>query len=106
MTDYSLKELKIMGQLEAQTMLIGLALAVSVKDMDDPRGVLKSELSELEESFPQTFSNLAHLIPREQFEVIINSLQEEVLSVARLADSWLIRMGFDPASTREPDPED
>lgn len=92
------EELIASGERIALTILVGQALALSVRDREDPRSELREVLLELEQSLARAVSALSDALGEGQMEVLSDAGQRVILDTARIADSFLDGIGAKPAS--------
>lgn len=97
------ESLEASGCRLALTMIVAQALAFTLRENDDPRGAARDILLALEEEIASATLEASRRLNLEEGEMDLMSsaARSTVLSVARLADSYLFAMGAPPAGTSE-----
>lgn len=93
--------IKVYSQVAALNVLVAHALAVAIREHDDPRGTMRHILLATEQQLADTMNSLRESNPGEAAEALSamsDASRENVLYVAGMVDSLLRHMGAPPAS--------
>ena len=90
-------ELTQIGTTVSVNVMIAIALSLSARDHEDPRGALRDILSAAEEQLGDSIRKLTGQIAGEYLEAILGAAQGNALTIGKMADDLLRHMGVPPA---------
>jgi len=90
-------EAVLAGTVMALKLLVAHALAIALREHQDPRGTLNEVLMALEQQIGDSSADLPDALRGQDLSAVFHHARSSVLFVGEIADSLLRHMGAPPA---------
>lgn len=90
----------VLGNIAAIRTMLAMALALTNRNQQDPRGSLRDVLTAIEEELAQSVPEFSAGLPSGDAEKMEHAARSAVLSVGRLSDAILGAMNAPPSPRR------